>query len=159
MWRTFPWSRGRSMPSLVRILPVVWEENGDKQTNKQTDRQTDTPFCFIYIDLVEVNSMQPVYNVTQVALFYSLFLLCLYHYVHPSAHPPSASRRARECKALPPKLTEPRVQSLHSCMIHLKYSSTEKIVLFRKQAMNYFSYEKRDQAKKRSVCRFQGAIC
>ena len=37
------------IPSLVRIRPVVWEENGDKQTN----RQTDTPFCFIYIDCIE----------------------------------------------------------------------------------------------------------
>ncbi len=41
---------GRSMPSLVQIRPIVWEENGDKQTNKQANRQTDTPFCFIYID-------------------------------------------------------------------------------------------------------------
>ncbi len=36
------------MPSLVWIHPVVWEENGDKQTNKQTD----TPFCFIYKDIL-----------------------------------------------------------------------------------------------------------
>ncbi len=40
------------MPSLVQIRPVVWEENGDKQTNRQTDRQTDTPFCFLYIDSI-----------------------------------------------------------------------------------------------------------
>ncbi len=30
------------MPSLVRIHPVVWEENEDKQS--------DTPFCYIYIE-------------------------------------------------------------------------------------------------------------
>ena len=28
------------MPSLVQIRPVVWEENGDKQTDRQTDRHT-----------------------------------------------------------------------------------------------------------------------
>ncbi len=37
------------MPSLVRIRPVVWEENGDKQTNKQTDRQTDRHTFLFYI--------------------------------------------------------------------------------------------------------------
>ena len=36
------------MPSLVRIHPAVWEENGDKQTNRQTGRpthKTKTSYC------------------------------------------------------------------------------------------------------------------
>ncbi len=36
------------MPILVQIRPVVWEENGDKQTNKQTDRQTHLFALYIY---------------------------------------------------------------------------------------------------------------
>ncbi len=40
-WITSAGSRGRSMPDLVEISPVVWEKNQDRQTNKQTDRQTD----------------------------------------------------------------------------------------------------------------------
>ncbi len=36
MWRTFLWSKGRSMSILVWIHLEFLEENGDKQPNKQT---------------------------------------------------------------------------------------------------------------------------
>ncbi len=42
------------MPSLVWILPVVWEENGDKQTNRQTDRQTHLS-VLLYINIFDKN--------------------------------------------------------------------------------------------------------
>ncbi len=37
------------MQSLVRIHPVVWEENGNKQTSKQTDRQTNRHTFLFYM--------------------------------------------------------------------------------------------------------------
>ncbi len=36
------------MPNLVKIVPVVWAPN----PNKQTDRQTDRHLSFIYIDSI-----------------------------------------------------------------------------------------------------------
>ena len=41
MWRSSTGSRVMSLPILAQIHPVVWEKNGNRQTDRETDRQTE----------------------------------------------------------------------------------------------------------------------